>query len=91
MQNWPKAPVENALSERHEQHIIERVVAAACSESQELPASSKEKASYDLEQWKACARESSAISRWSVRKTMAMGVRPGLPTACGNQSMDVGE
>ena len=62
MQTWPKAPVENALSERQKQHTIERVVAASCSESPESPASSKYKASDGLDQWKACARESSAIS-----------------------------
>ena len=63
MQTWPKAPVENASSKRREKHTIERAVNVSCSESQESPASSKEKASNHLDQWKACAREVSAISR----------------------------
>ena len=41
IQNWLKAPVKNALSERHKQHTIERAVTVSCSESQESPASSK--------------------------------------------------
>jgi hypothetical protein len=63
MQTWPNAPVENALSDHHEQHIIERIIAARCSECRSSPASSKYKASNDLDLWKACMRESSAISR----------------------------
>ena len=52
--NWRKAPVENASSERREQHTIERAVTVSCSESQESPASSKQKAHSRLDQWEPC-------------------------------------
>ena len=44
MQNWQKASVENASSERQKQHTIERAVTVSCLESQESPASSTHKA-----------------------------------------------
>ena len=84
--NWPKALVKNASSDRREKHTIECAGTVRCSESQSSPASSKQKAHSCLEQWKACVRESSAISVCASVESHGDGcVRPRLQTVCGNQ------